>query len=436
MASIRQWPRMLWNRINPPLTPEERAVYAFDVYGDSDLGTRTHSGAIINEETAFKYSIVYAAISLIADGISGLRPEALKELEDGSQERAKVPTWIKKPHFEMRRFDVFNQLLISVLAWGNAYAMLIRRPNDNVIVGLEVLDPADVHVEWDPNAPYKRRYKIGKVYYSSFEIFHLQGPTLPGEPAGLSIIASAREAIGLGLTLEEFGSRYFGQGSQQKIVIETQRELTTEEAARMVKTYERFHKGRGNWHRPAIMSGGNKLHNISIPPNDAQFLESRQFQAIDVARWFRVPPHRVGIIGVQTSWGSGLAEENLAMLQHTFLPWIHRLEEALSWYTPNESVAIHLNTEDFLHGTFQDNAETWSALWVQGVATQNEARKNLGLEKTPDGDKFIFEIEELLAMQQGQAGSIPVAQGGAPSAGGDAAAKEKDRKRKQTDAKS
>lgn len=433
MASIRQWPRMLWNRINPPLDEEQRAVYAFDVYGDADVGTRTYSGAFINETTAFKYGVAYAAMTLIADGIAGLKPHAMKELDDGTEERAKLPTWIKKPHFEMRRFDVYNQILLSVLAWGNAYALLVRRPTDNVIIGLEVMDPSEVHPEWDPNQPFRRRYKVGKIYYNSSEMFHLQGPTLPGEPAGLSVIAAAREAIGLGLTLEEFGARYFGQGSQQKIVIETQRELTTEEAARMIKTYERFHKGRGNWHRPAIMSGGNKLHNISIPPNDAQFLESRQFQAIDVARWFRVPPHRVGIIGVQTSWGSGLAEENLAMLQHTFLPWINRLEEALSWYTPNDAVHVHLNTEDLLKPTFQENAELWSGLWAQGLAKQNEARQHLGLDKVPDGDQFIFEIEELLAMQQGQAGSIPTAQGGAPAS--DTATKEKDRKRKQTDAK-
>jgi HK97 family phage portal protein len=434
MASFLQWTKQLWDRINPPLSDEQRAVYAFDVYGESDIGTRTASGARVSEESGFKYSVAYAAMTLIADGIAGLKPEALRELEDGSEEKATVPNWIIRPHPELRRFDVWNQLLLSVLAWGNGYAMLIRRPTDGQIIGLEVIDPGVMTVEWDPAMPFKRRYKINNQgpWLSSMEIFHIQGPTLPGQAAGLSVIAQAREAIGLGLTLEEFGGRYFGQGSQAKVVLEVPQQMDTAEAARMVKTYERFHKGKANWHRPAIMSGGTKLHNISIPPNDAQFLESRQFQAVDVARWFRVPPHRVGIIGVQTSWGSGLAEENLAMLQHTYRPWINRVEETLSWYTPTLSVNIHLNTESLLRPTFKENAEVMSKLYLSELVMKNEARQRLGLPKVPDGDKF-WEPPMNSFSQPGTAPSAPST--GAGSGGSAPVDKEKDRKRKQDEAK-
>lgn len=427
MASIRQIARSVWNRINPPLTDEQRAIYPFDVYGDADAGVRTTSGARVTEETAFKYSVAYAAMTLIADGIASLKPEAMRELEDGSEERATVPKWIMRPHPEMRRFDVWNQLLLSMLAWGNGYAFIVRRPTDFQIIGLEVIDPSVVTVEWNPNKPFARRYKLNNQgpWLSSFEIFHLQGPTLPGSPTGMSVIAQARESIGLGLTLEEFGARYFGQGSQAKVVLEVPQALDDKEAARMIKLYERFHRGRDNWHRPAIMSGGVKLHQITIPPEEAQFLESREHQATDVARWFRVPPHRVGVVSKQSSWGSGLAEENAALLQHTFRPWIIRIEESLSWYTPNQTVNIHLNTEDMLHGTFAEQVEVWNALWIGGLAQQNEARQKLGMPKVPDGDKFIFEQPELLMQQQGQ---------GAPTVTNDAA-KESDRKRKQQEAK-
>ena len=431
MASI--WQRV-WNRVNPPLSEEKRATYAFDVYGDSDIGSRTHSGTRVSEETAFKYSVAYAAMTLIADGIAGLKPEALRELEDGQEERATVPKWIVKPHIELRRFDVFNQLMLSVLAWGNAYATIIRRPSDKQIIGIDVLDPSTIAVEWDPYRPYSRRYRINSQgpWLTSAEIFHVQGPTLPGDPKGLSVIGYAKEAVGLGLTLEEFGARYFQQGSIAKIVIETPQGLDDQAAARMIKLYERFHKGPNNWHRPAIMSGGTRLHNITIPPDEAQFLESREFQAIDVARWFRVPPHRVGVISASTSWGSGLAEENLAMLQHTFRPWIVRFEEALSWYTPLDSVRIHLNTEDMLHGTFAEQAEVWGLLWTQGLAKKNEVRNKLGLESVPDGDEFIP-----MPMNEFGQPLMPTD----PAPGGDSAKptssadKEKDRKRKQDEAK-
>lgn len=444
---LRERLRDSWNRINPPVAPDQRAVVPFDVIGNSDYGLKTTSGRFVNEESAFKFGVAWASMTLIADGIASFEPQAFKvSSEDQSQELTETPQWIRKPHAELRRFDVMNQLLLSVLAWGNAYAFMIRRPSDLQIVGLDVLDPSKVHTEWDPDRPGYRRYKIGAIWYTSFEIFHVQGPTLPGQPEGMSVIHQMREALGLGLTLEEFGARYFGQGSQQKIVIEMPQKVDTEEAKRIVATYERFHKGKANWHRPAIMSGGATLHNISIPPEDSQFLETRSFQAMDIARWFRVPPHRVGIVDKGTSWGSGLAEENLAMLQHTYRPWIQRFEEAFTAYTPGGQALgtiIRLKTEDLLHGTFADMAETYGLMYLSSLITKNEARRPLGLPKVKDGDKFFEPMiqggmpgEAPKTPKPGQTAGTTVSAGGAKAPATSASTKAKDRKRKQKAAKS
>lgn len=445
---LRERLRGAWNRINPPVTPEQRAVTTFDVIGDTDWGLKTSSGKAVSEVTAFKFGVAYAAMTLIADGISAMEPAAYdQDKSDGTLTRTDLPQWIRKPHPELRRFDVMNQLLLSVLAWGNAYAAIIRRQSDLQIIGLEVLDPGKVHCEWDPDRPGHKRYRMlhDPVWLTNFEIFHVQGATLPGWPTGMSVIAQMREAIGLGLTLEEFGSRYFGQGSLQKTVIEMPHSVDDQEAKRIVATYERFHKGKNNWHRPAIMSGGAKLHNISIPPEDAQFLETRAFQAVDVARWFRVPPHRVGIIDKSTSWGSGLAEENLAMLQHTYRPWIQRFEEAFTSYTPGgfaQGTVIRLKTEDLLHGTFAEMAAVYQGLYLAGLVTKNEARTPMGFEKTDDGGDEFFEPliqpglpgqdpkQPIPGGQQGTTGNGPTKQN--PKG---PRTKAQDKKRKQNEAK-
>lgn len=429
--------RNLFNRINPPVAPEQRVVTTFDVIGDTDWGMRTASGLSVSEQTAFKYSVAYAAMTLIADGLSSFEPQAFKmDSKDDSRELTELPQWIRKPHPEISRFDIMNQLVLSVLAWGNAYAFFVRRPSDFQIIGLDVIDPSAVSVEWDPNNGSRRLYRVNGIAYSSFEIFHVQGPTLPGQPKGMSVIHQMRESIALGLTLEEFGSRYFGQGSQAKIVIEMPQKVDSDEAKRIVATYERFHKGKNNWHRPAIMSGGAKLHNISIPPEDSQFLETRSYQAMDVARWFRVPPHRVGIIDKGTSWGSGLAEENLAMLQHTYRPWIQRFEEAFTSYTPGGQglgTVIRLKTEDLLHGTFKEMSEVWGLLYLSALVTKNEARRPLGLPKVADGDTFFEPI-----IQPGMPGEAPKTPKPGQTGGttSDSTTKAKDKARKQNDAKS
>lgn len=422
------------------LPNEVRALMPWNVYGNEDAGTKTASGTYVNEDSAFNMGVVFAAVSLIADGVASLPPHAYTTGEDGNRTEQPLPQWIRSPHPEIRRFDVFSQLMVSMLTWGNAYAQFIRRPSDGIIIGLNVLDPATVTVEWDPNKPGYRRYKLSGVggWFTTYDIFHVQGPTLPGEAEGMSVIKYAREAIGLGLTLEEYGARYFGQGSQAKIVLELPSQIDEPKAKDIVRTFERFHRGKNNWHRPAIVSGGAKLHNISITPDDAQFLQSRDFQAIEIARWFRVPPHRVGIVSKSTSWGSGLAEENMAMLQHTYRPWIIRLQDALSAYAPGPEglgTFIELDTGALLQGTFKEVADVWTGLYEKDIATKNESRLKLGLPKVPDGDKFFSEITTANAEKLAQAQPAQMAPNSADSPGEGGRTKEADRDRKQQEAK-
>lgn len=364
------------------------------VFGE-DAPARSYSGRAVSEKNALKYSAVWACATLIADAISSLPPEAVIEPPDaGPIQTAPLPTWIKRPHPELRRNEVWNQLMLSLLLWGNGYALIVRRPSDGVPIGLRPLDPARVDCEWDENRAGYRHYRVdGGPWITSYEVFHVMGPSLPGEPTGMSVIRHAREAVGLGLTLEEFGSRYFAQGSMAKVVIKVpNKQLGTEQAREIVNLYERFHRGPGNWHRPAVLSGGGEIQNISIPPDDAQFLESREFQALDITRWFRVPPHRVSIMTKQSSWGSGLAEENTAMVQHTFRPWIMRFEAAFTAYAPggeDSGMRIRLNDASLLRGTFKEQVDAWSKAVTGQIATPNEARKALGLDPIKGGDELV-----------------------------------------------
>jgi HK97 family phage portal protein len=361
------------------------------VFGDGTPTWRTNSGKRVSEESALKHSVVWAAATLIADAVSMLPPESVREDPvTGRITPVALPGWIRSPHPEMRRMDVINQLILSVLLWGNAYALLIRRESDGMIVGMLPLDPRSVTCEWDPDRQGYRRYKVDNgTWLTSAEIFHLQGPTLPGAAKGLSVIAQAREAIGLGLTLEEFGARYFSQGSAAKVIIKLPKMYGDEQVKQVMRQYEMAHKGATNWHRPAVATGGGDIVNVSIPPEDSQFLQSREFQAMDVARWFRVPPHRVGIVSAETSWGSGIAEQNMALHQTCFGPWIRRLEETFTSYAPwgeGRGIIIRLNAAESLRGTFKEQVEAWGAAVTAKIVTQNEARRALGLDPLPGGD--------------------------------------------------
>jgi len=359
-------------------------------------GQPTASGKRVDEDVAFKYSVFWSGVTLIADAVASLTPEAFVESEDGKIDVRPLPQWIRKPHPELRPSLVRNQLQTSVLCHGNGYAQLLRRSSDDVIIGMVPLDTKTVHCEWVPKMEgVSRRYQINAgPWLGPREIFHLQGPTKPGKPTGMSVINAASESISLGLTLEEFGARYFSQGSFSKTVLVLPGKILDDNQVKQtIRNYERAHRGPTNWHRPSVLSGpqGTDLKTISIPPEDAQFLESREFQALDVARWLRVPPHKVGVISKETSWGSGLAEQNTSLVQSTYAPWIQRWEETYTAYSPGGDglgLFIRLNKSELLRGTFAEAAETWTNLVKEGVATPNEARKNLGLPRIEGGDKL------------------------------------------------
>jgi len=343
----------------------------------------TNSGTRVDEESSLKQGVVYAAVTLISDGVASLKPRAYQEDSEGHHQYIPVPTWIQKPHPEIRRYEIFNQLLVSALLWGNGYALIIRRPSDDQIIGLRPLDPVRVRVEWNPDRPGYRRYQINgsDAWLTSHDIFHLQGPTLPERPGGMSVIQHARESIGLGLTLEEFGARFFGQGAQHRVVIESPNNLNYEQARNLADNYMHAHSGPSNWHGVSVASGGSKIQTVTIPPNEAQFLDSRDFQGYEIARWFRVPPHRVGLVSKSTSWGSGLAEENLAMYQNTFRPWITRLEDALTAYTAygqESGTRIELDTSEMLRGTFKELVTMAVELSSNDILNRTEARALIG----------------------------------------------------------
>lgn len=379
--------------------PQKRTLQ-WDGWTSGDMMTsRSYAGKNVNELTALKYSVLWRSVNLIADAVSSMPPRAFTEDKQGRLQAADLPQWVRSPHSDpgISRTLIWHQLLVSVMIHGNAYAQIYRRPSDGVPIGFYPIHPTRVFCNWlDPLYPgVNRIYRIlGGPDLTSRDILHIQGLTLPGEPKGLSVIGQMREALGLGLTLEEFGARYFSQGSMAKVVIKVPKTLNEEQSRDIVKTYERFHKGPGNWHRPAVLSGppGSDIVNISIPPGDAQFLETREFQALDVARWFGVPPHRVGIVTKQSSWGSGLAEENMMLLQTVFRRYIMMLETTFTSYAPGPEgmgVQIRLDDSALERGTIQQQVETWFKAVNGQIATPNEARAKLGLPPIDGGDKLI-----------------------------------------------
>lgn len=379
----------LFSRLNGGQMTDTRDSL-WDVLGPLLSGTKTSSGKHVDEDTAFKYSTFYACVALISESIAMLNVSTYTEDEEGRQTTAPTPNWLRDPMVDLGRFWVNQQLLMGMLMHGDGYAQILRRPSDGTITGYVPLHPLDVQCEWDPNRFGFRRYSVkGGPWVDGTTVLHIPGLMKTGEPNGISVLGAAREAVGLGLTQEEFGAKFFARGSVMSGVIQVPGKLDTDQAKIMIDSFARRHSGADNWHKPGLLSGAATYQPITIAPNDAQFLESREFQAIDIARWFRVPPHRVNIMTKQTTWGSGIEQENRALVDFTLLPWIIRLEAGLTAYTAGgaaRGTKVKVDTKTLLRGSTKERYESYKVGLDAGFLVPDEPRAWEGLAPLPNGE--------------------------------------------------
>jgi HK97 family phage portal protein len=182
-------------------------------------------------------------------------------------------------------------------------------------------------------------------------------------------------------------------------VIETPGEMTREAAERFAESWHARHQGVGSANRVGVLTGGAKLQRVSIQPNDAQFLETRAFQVPDIARIFGVPPHLIADASNSTSWGSGLAEQNLAFGQFSLRPWIDRIEEAHNRLLVTHGVTeafVKLNMDALLRASLKDRYESYAVGIASGFLEEDEAR---ALEDMPPLDRKATASTEGLTRQ-------------------------------------
>ncbi len=363
-----------WTR-QPP--SEERALEMPDVYGEaipSRLDTLSAKG--LSETRALQMIAVWSCVSIIADNVASLTLEQF----NASKSSAPLPSppWIEKPNDEMTPIDFWHRVLSSLLLNGNAY--IFYSMGSTTLQALYPIHPSLVNVT-------RRRgrlvYGIGGKEYDSSSIIHIRAFTVAGSDVGLSPIEYARQAIGLGLTAEEFGARFFDQGITMSGVIETPKDLTEAQARILAKTFGDMHTGTKKAHLPGVITNGGAWKQLSITPEQAQFLETRRFQKQEIAALFRVPAYLLDP-SVQSSWGTGIQEQNRAFVQYTLTPWLGRIEQAISAALNPRALKVKFSTKALLRGSTLERYQAYALGLTNKWLTVNEVRAEEGLEPLPE----------------------------------------------------
>ena len=359
-------------RRTAPAETEERSLSYQDIWG-GDLqfgGASTYAGATVTQEGSLRMIAVWACVSLIADAISSLPLELYSEW-GGVKRELPTPPWINSPNTEMTFADHWHRVMVSLLLDGNGYIYLGRN-SSAAISTLTPVHPAQVSV-WRDHATQKLVYNVGGERLTSDDILHIPAFTVPGSLTGYSPIEMSRQAVGLGLVSEEYGARFFGQGATMSGVIEVPGDLTQEQAKVMAKTFSDAHSGTRKAHLPGVLTAGSKWQPITVTNEQAQFLETRRFQKQEIANLFRVPPYMLDPT-VSSTWGTGISEQNRAFVTHTLMPWLIRVEQAISRLFPRGQY-VKFNLDSLLRGQITERYQAYKVGLEAGFLTIAEVRE-------------------------------------------------------------
>lgn len=355
--------------------------------GYSFMFGRTTSGKPVNERTAMQTTAVYACVRILAETVASL-PIHVYEYKDGGKELVHDhPLYYllhDEPNPEMTSF-VFRETLMShLLIWGNAYAQIVRDGSGRVL-GLYPLLPNKMDVDRDNRGRIYYVYSrdtnenpmfkdYGDIKLRAEDVLHIPGLGFDGL-IGYSPIAMAKNAVGMTLACEEYGASFFANGANPGGVLEHPGVL--KDPSKVRESWNSVYRGTNNAHKIAVLEEGMKYQQIGIPPEEAQFLETRKFQINEIARLYRIPPHMVG--DLEKSSFSNIEQQSLEFVKYTLDPWVIRWEQSLqkALLLPGEKnkYFIKLNVDGLLRGDYQSRMNGYATGRQNGWFSANDIRE-------------------------------------------------------------
>jgi HK97 family phage portal protein len=342
------------------------------------------SGVAVTPETALTFAAVFAAINVLASDTASLPLEVVRRRAGGRAPVTSHPATEvlgSAPNDDTTPFRYFQACMGHVLGWGNSYSE-IERDAGGYPVALHILSPR-------PADTWPVRTKGGVLQYAADggrrtvaaeDVLHLAGLSWDGL-IGYSPVALQRQTMGLGIAQVEFGAAFYGNGTSPRGALKVARRLSPEGKRNLRESWEGVHSQTVNAHRLAILEEGTEWQNISISPVDAEYLESRRFQVIEVARIYRIPPHKIG--DYSQAHLANVEASNIDYLNTSLMCWLVMIQQELNrkFFTRRERAHGLRITHDLtalLRGDMQARANYYKTRFDIASLTPDEIREREG----------------------------------------------------------
>lgn len=348
------------------------------------------AGKSVTPRSAVQISAVYACVRVIAETIAGLPLNVYEETEAGSRKALDHPLQhilSAEPNSEMTSFVLRETMLSHLLLWGNSYCQILRSGRGQVL-GLYPLLPENMEVDRNDAGKLTYTYKTTKgdqVVLRPENVLHIPGLGFDGI-VGYSPIAMEKNALGLTLAAEEYGSKFFSNGATPSGVLT--HPGTVKDIKRLRESWQNAYGGSGNSNKTAILEEGMTFTQISIPNNAAQFLETRKFQVEEIARIYRVPLHLIGDLEHATF--SNIEHQSISFAVHTILPWVKRIEQAIdrALFSDQEKgrFYVRFNMDGLMRGDYKSRMDGYAVARQNGWMSCNDIRMLEGLNPIAEED--------------------------------------------------
>jgi HK97 family phage portal protein len=390
-------------------------------------GGRGDANEIVTPITAMQTTAVWACVTKISEQIA-TSPLLVYEVDKkGKHVALDHPYYYllhSKPNDEQDSVQFRTSAQASLLLWGNAYIQL-QRDNSNSIRQMWLRHPAKTRaLRIDGTLWYETtdNHKGDRTLIDADDMIHIMGMTFDGFN-GVSPIEFARQTIGTNIAMDRFGAQFFGNFATPSLAIKTPNAVKPEDKARMRSQWEALQSG-SNRHRVAILDNGMDVETISIPPEAAQFLESKMMTRRDIAAIFGVPPAMIG--DVEKSVRANVEQQSIDFLNFCLKPWIRRWEIALSTKlfptvgrNANKFIA-KFDMREMLRPDAAARTTFYQSGIQNGVLSPDEAREMEGLNPLGNyGDQHFIQLNMQTLKMAKQVEDIGPVDNTAPNPTGD-----------------
>lgn len=368
----------------------------------SDLGlgwlTNYGNGSItVSEESSLSFSAVWACVDAISSDLAMLPINIYERTDTGKRiafDHLQFNLLKNEPHPLYTSFQFRKTLLAFALLWGNGYARIIRNESTMEVIAYRLRHYWNVSSFIVDDEPWYKDHLTGDVIPGR-DMIHLRGLSTDADGCkGKSPIQVHRETIGGGLAGSKFKNKFYQNGAHVSGVIQHPQKMSQPAHDRLSTSFSHNYSGMDNIGKVPILEEGAEFKNIGMPLKDAQFVEGQKLSGTEVARIYRVPPHKIADLEKATF--SNIEQQSIEYVLQALMPWANNLEQELNRkiFKENEKGRFYTKIElnGLLRGDNQSRAEFYNVMLTNGVFNRDDVRSLEDMNPIPGGDIHLVPL--------------------------------------------